>query len=82
MGTKTSSITDEAYSRLARLKHEFESFSQVINRLTKRGDLTRFSGILSRESAELVAQGAEAFRKAYNKASASRRQKLLKALEN
>lgn len=33
MGTKTISLSDEAYDRLKRRKNEGESFSDVVNRL-------------------------------------------------
>jgi len=55
MATRTISITDEAYKRLARLKKENESFSIVINRIAGKRDnikLSNFAGILSRESAD------------------------------
>ncbi|MFA5943332.1 MAG: antitoxin VapB family protein [Candidatus Thermoplasmatota archaeon] len=44
MGTKTLSISDDAYQRLRDLKRGNESFSQVIQRLTGRQDLLRFAG--------------------------------------
>ncbi len=36
MGTKTLSISEEAYEKLNRLKRHGESFSQLIIRLTER----------------------------------------------
>lgn len=47
MGTKTLSISDDAYQRLRAAKLEHESFSQVIQRLTGRRDLLRFAGSIS-----------------------------------
>ena len=52
MGTKTISITEEAYNRLDSRKKERESFSEVINRLTGKGSLARFSGVFSKAEAE------------------------------
>lgn len=47
MGTKTLSISDDAYRRLRDAKVGNESFSQVIQRLTGRRDLSRFVGCIS-----------------------------------
>ena len=49
MATKTISITEDAYKRLANLKNENESFSMVIERVTKKSDfenLKKLYGIL------------------------------------
>ncbi len=47
MGTKTITITDEAYRKLKGEKLEGESFSEVIKRLTNKSriDLREFAGM-------------------------------------
>jgi predicted CopG family antitoxin len=52
MATKTISITEDAYKRLACLKKNNESFSMVIERITGKKKISDFCGILSKESAE------------------------------
>ena len=51
MGTKTVSLSDDAYERLAAEKREGESFSDVVRRLTEGVDLSEFHGILSDKTA-------------------------------
>ena len=54
MGNKNISISDEAYMRLYKLKGKEESFTDVINRLTKRTNILDLGGVLSeRETNEL-----------------------------
>ncbi|MDY6764588.1 MAG: antitoxin VapB family protein [Halobacteria archaeon] len=50
MGTKTISITDDAYERLKAEKGENESFSDVVMRLTSGVKLSDFYGVLSEET--------------------------------
>lgn len=52
MGTKTISIKDEAYERLRRLKREGESFTDLVNRLTKKRSLLELPDLLDKEKAE------------------------------
>ncbi|MEK6826066.1 MAG: antitoxin VapB family protein [Nanoarchaeota archaeon] len=52
MATKTITVTEEAYIRLARLKKENESFSETINRITGKRNIMEFFGILSKEAAD------------------------------
>ena len=52
MPTRTISITEEAYERLRLKKEGKESFSDVILKLTKKGDILRFAGILSDKEAD------------------------------
>ena len=54
MGNKNISISDEAYMRLYKLKGKEESFTDVINKLTKRTSILDLEGVLSkRETNEL-----------------------------
>lgn len=60
MATKTISITEDAYHRLARLKEEGESFSDVIQRLSGGADLQRYAGTISTDlGTELRAASSE-----------------------
>ncbi len=52
MGTKTITITNEAYERLTTYKENKESFSDVIKKLTSKGSLFDLVGILSNKEAE------------------------------
>ena len=52
MSTKTLTVTDEAYNRLAAQKQAKESFSDVINRLAGKGSVLELAGILSKTEAE------------------------------
>ncbi len=54
MATKTISITEEAYERLANKKEKSESFSDVIVKITTTAPLSNLVGILNKkEAAEL-----------------------------
>ena len=52
MATKTISITEEAYDKLANLRKGNESFSEIISKITGKVRLRDFFGILSKEEGE------------------------------
>jgi len=51
MATKTISITEDAYERLASLRTKNESFSEIIERMTNKVNIMEFAGILTRKEA-------------------------------
>jgi len=52
MATKSITITEDAYNRLAALKQENESFSEVIKRIVPRRSLLELAGILTEKEGE------------------------------
>lgn len=56
MATKTLSITEAAYERLAAEKRPGESFTDVILRLTKKRSLFDLHKIVSKKEAESIAE--------------------------
>ena len=52
MATKTITITEESYERLAARKEAHESFSDVVNKLTRGYSLLDLVGILSKKEAD------------------------------
>ncbi len=63
MATKSITITDDAYNRLASFKEPNESFSDVVNKLTKKGSLLELAGILSNEDARELKENIRELRK-------------------
>ena len=63
MATKTLTITEDAYERLAACKEEHESFSAVIKRVTGGHSLLNLVGVLSKNSAEELKKSVEETRK-------------------
>lgn len=78
MATKTLTVTEDAYKRLARLKRKNESFSVVIERLTgkKETKLMDYFGILSEEAGENLEKNITATRKKKKNARAKRMNRL------
>lgn len=67
MATKSITITNEAYERLATLKTLNESFSDVINKLTKKYSLLDLAGILSKDQAKELVENIKENRKRLRK---------------
>ena len=70
MGTKTITITEDAYKKLKVEKLEGESFSEVINRITDKGrkDLLEFAGAWKDfDVEEIIKEGREKFTKYSNR---------------
>jgi len=67
MATKTISITTEAYERLASLKKHNESFSEIINLLTKKHSLLDLVGVLTHEEAASLRKSISETRKRLSK---------------
>jgi predicted CopG family antitoxin len=63
MGNKTISISDVAYSKLYKLKGKNESFTDVINRLTKRTDILDLAGVLSKSETKVMKSAIAELRK-------------------
>jgi len=76
MGTKTISITDDAYKRLLSMKKENESFSLVIQRITGKVKLDEFFGILSEETADKLEESIKKGREEHRKMRELRNKKL------
>ena len=63
MATKTISITEEAYERLANKKEKNDSFSDVIIKITTTTPLSSLIGILSKEKAAELRASIKEIRK-------------------
>ena len=63
MGSRNISISDEAYHKLRNLKMKNESFTDVINRLTKKTSILELKGLLSISEADSILNSIEESRK-------------------
>lgn len=78
MSTKTLTITEEAYKRLASLKRGKDSFSDVINREIGKKNLMNYFGILSKEAGEALEKSVMEGRKRHRKMRSKRLERIEK----
>jgi predicted CopG family antitoxin len=64
MGTKNISISEEAYERLAALKKPNESFTEVVNRLTRKKSILELAGTLTEKEGDETRREIKELRKA------------------
>ena len=62
MGSKTISVSDDAYARLKSRKKTGESFSDTINRLTERKRLSELAGILDEDDIKVIKEAIASIR--------------------
>ncbi len=67
MGTKSITITNEAYERLAVFKESKESFSDVINKITRKYSILDLVGVLSKDEANELRGNVKELRKRLRK---------------
>ena len=63
MGTRNIAISDEAYERLKSLKRPGESFTQLIERMTKSGRVEGLVGLLTEDEGSEVKKTVSELRK-------------------
>ncbi|MEK6825287.1 MAG: antitoxin VapB family protein [Nanoarchaeota archaeon] len=80
MATKNISLTEEAYRRLRGLGKENESFSEIVIRITGKPSLSKFFGVLSRESGEKLEKAIEERRNKHRKSRFERVSRIVKEL--
>ncbi len=80
MATKNISITEEAYRRLVALRKGNESFSEIINIITKKGDWRNFIGVLSEKKADLIEKSIVEGRKIHRRLHEERHKWLMKEM--
>ena len=74
MGTKNIAISDEAYHMLKALKKSGESFTDVIERMTRKSTVLELAGIVSEAEASNVEKRVKDIRRQSS-------QRILKAVE-
>ena len=63
MGTKNIAISDEAYQMLKALKKPGESFTDVIERMTRKSSVLELAGLLSKREVASVEKHVKEVRK-------------------
>jgi predicted CopG family antitoxin len=82
MATKTISITEDAYRRLASLRKNNESFSEIIVEITGKTDFDQYFGILSKEAADEIEKSIIEGRKRHQKTRMQRIERIKEAFIN
>jgi predicted CopG family antitoxin len=82
MGTKTISLTEEAYERLKAAKKEGESFSDVINRISPGVRLEEYWGILDGEAGDELREAVADGRSRRNATRSERRDRITDELSS
>lgn len=82
MGTKTIGLDEEAYERLTAQKHEGESFSDTVKRLTETvsSDWRKGFGGLDDETADELAAIVKASREATSEGLSRRQQRVIERM--
>lgn len=62
MASRTVSLSEDAYQRLARLRRPGESFSDVVRRITPGRSLMELTNVMPKAHAEALARAIEANR--------------------
>ena len=66
MGTKNFAISDEAYERLKSLKKPGESFTELIERMTKRQGVVDLAGLLTKSEGLKMKKTVSELREAHS----------------
>lgn len=82
MGTKTISLSEEAYNRLKAAKKEGESFSDIVNRISPGVRLEEYWGILDDEASNELREAVTTGRDRRNDERSSRRERLVSELSS
>lgn len=82
MGTKTISLSDEAYNRLTAAKKEGESFSDVVNRISPGVRLKEYWGVLDDEAADELREAIRTGQDRRTDERSTRRERLISELSS
>lgn len=82
MGTKTISLTEEAYEKLRAAKKEGESFSDVVERIAPGVRLEEYWGVLDDETAEDLRGAVEDTRREWTAVDRARGDRIASDLDS